>query len=93
MAGEYGATTKRPRRCGWFDAVLVKSSKRALGMDYLCINHLDTLGKLGNKLGYIKVCIKYRYQGQVIDYYPDDIELTGEVPEPIYSEFKGGWDI
>lgn len=91
--GEYGVSTGRPRRCGWFDAVLVKSSKRALGTDYLCINHVDTLGILGKKLGSVKVCVKYHYQGKIIEYYPDDIELTGEVPQPIYEEIEGGWDI
>ena len=91
--GEYGVSTGRPRRCGWFDAVLVKSSKRALGTDYLCINHVDTLGILGKKLGSVKVCVAYQYQGKVIDYYPDDIELTGEIPQPIYEEIEGGWDI
>ena len=91
--GEYGVSTGRPRRCGWFDAVLVKTSKRALGTDYLCINHVDTLGHLGEVLGSIKVCVKYRYQGKVIDYYPDDIGLTGEIPEPIYEVFDGGWEI
>lgn len=91
--GEYGVSTGRPRRCGWFDAVLVKSSKRALGTDYLCINHVDTLGRLGKMLGSIKVCVKYCYQGGIIDYYPDDIELTGEIPTPVYEEIKGGWEI
>ncbi len=91
--GEYGVSTGRPRRCGWFDAVLVKSSKRALGTDYLCINHVDTLGQIGKTLGSVKVCVKYRYQRRFIDYYPDDIELTGEVPQPIYVEIDGGWDV
>ena len=89
---EYGTTTKRPRRTGWFDAVLVRSSKRALGPDYLCINHLDTLGKIGEILGYVKICILYEYQGKIINYYPDDIEITGE-PKPIYWTLKGGWSI
>ena len=90
---EYGATTKRPRRTGWFDAVLVRSSKRALGADYLCINHLDTLGKIGKELGYVKMCVAYNYQGEFIDYYPDDMELTGKTPKPEYKVFYGGWDI
>lgn len=90
---EYGTTTGRPRRTAWFDAVLVRSSKRALGPDYLCINHLDTLGKIGETLGYVKICILYKYQGKVINYYPDDIEITGEEPKPIYWTLKGGWNI
>ena len=90
---EYGTTTKRPRRTGWFDAVLVRSSKRALGPDYLCINHLDTLGKIGGVLGYVKICILYEYGGKIINYYPDDMEITGEEPKPIYWTLKGGWNI
>ena len=93
LGHEYGATTKRPRRTGWFDAVLVSSSKRALGPDYLCINHLDTLGKIGNRLGYVKMCIAYIYQGKTIKYYPDDIEITNQIPYPIFRKFKGGWTI
>ena len=90
---EFGATTKRPRRTGWFDCVLVRSSKRALGPDFLCINHLDTLGKIGKDVGFIQLCVAYDYQGVRIDYYPDDMELTHEVPKPIYHWFRGGWDI
>ncbi len=90
---EYGATTKRPRRVGWCDAVILRSAKDAEGADYICINHLDTLGKIGNILGNIKICVGYKYQGKEIDYYPDDMNLTHEVPTPIYKTLKGGWDI
>lgn len=93
--GEYGATTGRPRRCGWGDAVLLKSacSQAVTGADYICLNHLDSIGKIGETLGYIKLCIAYMYQGRKICYYPDNMELTGEVPEPVYTEFEGGWEI
>ena len=90
---EYGTTTGRPRRCGWMDAVILASAKYTSGIDSLCINHLDTLGKIGNELGYIKVCVGYLYQGRKINYYPDDICLTNEIPEPIYKTLKGGWEI
>jgi len=93
LGHEYGATTNRPRRCGWFDAVMLKSCKYAMGVDSMCINHMDTLGEIGNKLGYINICTGYNYQGNIIDYYPDDIELTGEVPTPIYTTIEGGWSI
>lgn len=92
-AWEYGATTKRPRRTGWFDAVILRSAKGVLGADYLCINHMDTLGKLGQIIGSVKICTSYKYQDKEIDYYPDDMELTGEVPTPIYTTIDGGWDI
>ena len=91
--GEYGVSTGRPRRCGWFDAVLVRSSTRALGTDYLCINHIDTLGQIGNVLGSIKVCVAYCYQNDIIHFYPDDIELTGQIPIPLYEVIEGGWEI
>jgi adenylosuccinate synthase len=92
-AHEYGATTGRPRRVGWFDAVITKTSKDVLGADYLCVNHMDTLGEVGKKLGMVKMCTSYIYQGEKITHYPDDIRLTGEVPTPLYEEFKGGWTI
>lgn len=93
LGHEYGTTTGRPRRCGWMDAVILRSAKYTSGIDYLCINHLDTLGEIGNKLGYVKVCVGYLYQGHMIDFYPDDIELTHEIPEPIYETLNGGWTI
>lgn len=92
-AHEYGATTGRPRRVGWFDAVITATSKDVLGADYLCVNHMDTLGEVGKQLGVVKMCTSYIYQGEQIHHYPDDIRLTGEVPTPVYEEFYGGWDI
>ncbi len=64
-----------------------------MGIDELCLNHLDTIGKIGNELGTIFICYAYKYNGQVIDYFPDDMEITKQVPEPIYTSIKGGWDI
>ncbi len=92
-AHEYGATTGRPRRVGYLDAVITATSKDVLGIDYLCVNHMDTLGEAGKQLGVIKMCTSYMYQGELISYYPDDIRLTGEVPTPVYEEFYGGWTI
>ena len=90
---EYGTTTGRPRRCGWLDCVILKNAKVTMGIDVLCINHLDTIGKIGNKLGEIKVCIGYDYQGKVIDYIPDDTEITNQQPIPVYETLTGGWSI
>ena len=92
---EFGATTGRPRRTGWCDAVLLKSacSEAVTGADYICLNHLDSLGKIGAELGYVKICVAYKYQREVIDFYPDDMSLTGEVPLPIYKVIDGGWHI
>ena len=92
-AHEYGATTGRPRRVGFFDAVITATSKDVLGADYICLNHMDTLGELGKKIGSVKMCTSYFYQGEHIYRYPDDIRLTGEIPTPVYEEFYGGWTI
>lgn len=92
-AHEYGTTTKRPRRVGWFDAPMLRSAKWVLGADCLCVNHIDTMGKIGEILGEVKICTSYIYQGKTIDFYPDDMELTGEIPTPVYTTIKGGWDI
>lgn len=92
-AHEFGATTGRPRRVGFFDAVITATSKDVLGADYICLNHMDTLGEIGKKLGSVKMCTSYFYQGEHIYHYPDDIRLTGEVPTPMYEEFYGGWTI
>ena len=90
MGHEYGTTTGRPRRCGWLDLVILNKSR---GYTDLCLNHLDTIGLVGEKLGYIKVCTSYNYNGENIDFYPEDIEVTGNIPTPNYKVFEGGWTI
>ncbi len=90
---EYGTTTGRPRRCGWFDCPNIRSARTTMGLDVLCINHIDTIGKIGNELGYIKVCYAYEYNGEKINYIPDDTEITKQRPKPIYQIFRGGWEI
>ena len=93
LGHEYGTTTKRPRRCGWIDCPILRSAKYSSGIDYLCLNHLDTLGEIGKKLGYIKVCTSYKYKGKIINHYPDDINLSSEIPEPIYETLEGGFEL
>lgn len=93
---EYGTTTGRPRRVGWGDAVLLKSacSQTVTGADYLCVNHMDTIGLIGELLGKVKLATSYKYTCErKIQYYPDDMALSNVVPEPVYQEFIGGWDI
>ena len=92
-AHEFGVSTGRPRRTGWHDGILSKSAKHALGLDYQCINHVDTIGEIGNKVGHIKVCVGYIYCGKIIDYYPDDMNLTGRTPQPMYMIVNGGWHL
>lgn len=82
---EYGSTTKRPRRCGWLDLVMLKTAVKPNGLTGLCINHMDTIGKLFDE---IQVCTAYEYEGRIIDYVPVDFEKC----KPIYTTLKGGWD-
>lgn len=93
FAGEYGATTGRPRRTGAFDVVLAKHSAEVSGADYICINHIDSIGTWGLLKGCIKICELYEYNGKIIDFYPDDMELTKCLPIPRYTFFEGGWEI
>lgn len=85
LGHEYGTTTGRPRRCGWLDLVMIKQAVDTNGITGLCINHLDTIGKLSE----IKACIGYRYKGKTIQYVPTDHENC----IPIYQSFEGGWDV
>jgi len=81
--GEYGATTGRPRRCGWFDAVAVRHSARLSGFTGLALTKIDVLDKLDR----IKICVGYRYGDQVLDRVP--LTRILEQVEPIYEEVDG----
>lgn len=81
---EYGATTGRPRRCGWVDLVALKKAVSINGLDSIAITKLDVL----NEFDTIKVCTAYRFKGEEIDFVPlnaEDLSLC----EPIYREFNG----
>ncbi|KUK19127.1 MAG: Adenylosuccinate synthetase, partial [Thermodesulfobacterium commune] len=84
--GEYGATTGRPRRCGWLDLVMVKTAVRLNGLTYLAITKLDVLSGLKT----LKLCVGYKYEGQIIDFFPSELEKLKKV-EPIYQELPG-WE-
>ena len=81
---EFGATTGRPRRCGWFDAVLVKHSIRINGIQGMTITKLDVL----NDLDKINVCVGYRLKGKVINHVPSNVETLNSA-EPVYEELDG----
>jgi adenylosuccinate synthase len=84
MGREFGATTGRPRRCGWFDAVATHHSCMVNGIDDLAVTNLDGLDTMET----IKVCVGYRAGLARLDYVPADIELLAKC-EPIYVEFPG----
>jgi adenylosuccinate synthase len=81
---EFGATTGRPRRCGWFDAVVVNHAVRVNGIRGMVITKMDVL----NDLDKIKVCVGYRLDGKMIDYVPSNVETFQSV-EPVYEELDG----
>lgn len=87
LGHEYGTTTKRPRRCGWLDLVRAKNAVVLNSFTYWTVNHIDTLGKIGEKYGEIKVCTAYNYKGKKIDYVPTNLTDI----KPIYQTFTGGW--
>lgn len=82
--GEYGATTGRPRRCGWFDAVVVNHSIRVNGIREIVITKLDVL----NDFDTIKICVGYRVDGKVFDHVPSNFEILKN-SEPVYEEMRG----
>ena len=80
---EFGTTTGRARRCGWFDAIATRYASRLNGCDELALMKLDVLDGFDE----VKVCVAYELNGQEIDYMPSELESV----TPIYKTFKG-WD-
>jgi len=81
---EYGTTTGRPRRCGWFDAVVVRYAARVNGLTDLALMSVDTLGGFDE----VKVCVAYNYRGQRLESFPARQDVLEEC-EPIYESFAG----
>ncbi len=81
---EYGVTTGRSRRCGWLDLVIVKTACRVSGLTSLAVTKIDTLAGLDK----LRVCVGYKFNGEVIDYFPASLEDLAKC-EPIYEEFEG----
>jgi adenylosuccinate synthase len=81
---EYGATTGRPRRCGWIDLVALKRAVAINGINGLCITKLDILDGMPS----LKMCIAYKYHGKQTEYAPLDAQGWNEC-EPVYLEFPG----
>jgi adenylosuccinate synthase len=84
VGGEVGVTTGRPRRCGWFDAVLVRQTVRTSGINGLALTKLDILDGLEE----LKVCVGYRLDGREIDHLPAS-EHGQAMVEPIYETVEG----
>lgn len=81
---EFGATTGRPRRCGWFDSVLVRYSVVVNGISELAIMKLDVLDELKK----IKICIAYEFRGKRYENFPMDFEVLSRA-RPVYEEIDG----
>ncbi|MFM8443086.1 MAG: adenylosuccinate synthase [Methylococcus sp.] len=81
---EFGATTGRARRCGWFDAVLMRRSARLNSLSGLCLTKLDVLDGLET----IGICTGYRYQGRLIDSVPIGAEAYAQC-EPVIEDMPG----
>ncbi len=82
---EYGTTTGRPRRCGWFDAFAAQYAVMFGGPTHLAILHLDTLSGFEE----LKVCVSYKHAGRRLEEFPADARVLAEV-EPVY-ETLAGW--
>jgi adenylosuccinate synthase len=81
---EFGVVTGRRRRCGWFDAVMVRQAMKMGGIDGIALTKLDVLDGFDN----IKVCTGYRRGNQTYDYLPPSVTAQAEI-EPIYEDFTG----
>ena len=84
VAGEFGTTTGRPRRIGWFDAVAAKYSAQINGLDSVVITKLDILDHFEK----IKICVDYEYKGKNLSFFPSDKKILSNV-KPIYIECDG----
>jgi adenylosuccinate synthase len=81
---EYGTTTGRPRRCGWFDAVMVRYSARINGLTSLALMHLDTLAGLDR----VQICVAYEVEGKRVEHFPSNLRVLKQC-RPIFEEMDG----
>ena len=82
--GEFGATTGRSRRCGWFDAFALKYAAQTNGISWLALTKLDVLSGFEK----IHICVGYRYKGEQLSSFPSNNQVL-KVIEPIYEEMDG----
>lgn len=81
---EYGATTGRPRRCGWLDIVILRLARRINGLTSMAVTRVDILDELEE----IKICTHYERNGQRVDHFPGDLNVLAEC-EPVYETLPG----
>ncbi|WNB92107.1 adenylosuccinate synthase [Bacillus sp. NEB1478] len=81
---EYGTTTGRPRRVGWFDAVVVGHARRVSGITDLSLNSIDVLTGIET----LKICVAYKYNGELIKEFPASLKVLAQC-EPVYEEMPG----
>jgi adenylosuccinate synthase len=81
---EFGTTTGRPRRCGWFDSVVARYAARINGLDYLAITKLDVMTGLDKVL----ICTGYRYGGEILTEFPPTLKELARC-QPVYEEMPG----
>ncbi|KEF38039.1 Adenylosuccinate synthetase [Schinkia azotoformans MEV2011] len=81
---EYGTTTGRPRRVGWFDSVVVRHARRVSGITDLSLNSIDVLTGIET----LKICVAYKYKGEIIEEFPASLKVLAEC-EPVYEEMPG----
>ncbi|MGM8366776.1 adenylosuccinate synthase [Virgibacillus sp. W0181] len=81
---EYGTTTGRPRRVGWFDSVVVRHARRVSGITDLSLNSLDVLTGIPT----LKICTAYRYKGEIINEFPASLAKLAQC-EAVYEEMPG----
>ena len=81
---EFGAVTGRPRRCGWYDAVVARYAQQVNGVDYWALTKLDVMDVFEK----IRICTAYELDGKVIDYMPSSVDELARV-KPIYEEMDG----
>jgi adenylosuccinate synthase len=81
---EYGATTGRPRRCGWFDAMVLRYAVRINGVDTVALTKLDVLDQCET----VKICTGYRHHGDLLTEFPEEEAVLVDA-EPVYEEVEG----
>ncbi|MBH0230280.1 adenylosuccinate synthase [Halobacillus yeomjeoni] len=84
VGNEYGTTTGRPRRVGWFDSVVVRHARRVSGITDLSLNSIDVLTGIET----LKICTAYKYKGEIMEEFPASLKVLAEC-EPVYEEMPG----